>query len=133
MFEYGAGSSTLYWAERSKYVTSVERDRQWFDKVQAILPDNCTLAYVSVDQDYVDHIKVSNKKFDIIVLDGAVRYPCAQAAIMSISDRGLIMLDNTEWYPETAELLVSAGYTQIDFSGFPPLNSVTSTTSIFFK
>ena len=133
VFEYGSGSSTLYWSEKSKSVISVEKDEQWFKKVKSGLPSNCNLNLVDTDIDYINNINQSKCEFDIVVIDGAVRYPCAQEALKNISDRGLIILDNTEWYPRTAELLTSAGYTQIDFIGFPPINAFPSTTSIFYK
>ena len=133
VFEYGSVSSTLYWSDKSESVTSVEKDRQWFDKVQERLPLNCTLSHAGADLDYIDGINHYGCKFDIIVIDGAVRYPCAQEALKNISNRGLIILDNTEWYPDTAKLLTSAGYTQIDFIGFAPINAFPSTTSIFYK
>lgn len=133
VFEYGSGSSTLYWSQKSRTVTSVEKDRLWFDKVQAALPSNCVLSHVGEDIDYIDHINHYGRKFDIIIIDGAVRYPCAQEALKNIAERGIIILDNTEWYPETAMLLTSSGYTQIDFIGFPPINAFTSATSIFYR
>lgn len=133
VFEFGSGSSTLYWSRKTQSVISVEKDRSWFDKVNSVLPSNCGLFHESSDIDYINLINRYENKFDIIIIDGAVRYPCAEVALKNISDRGIIILDNTEWYPKTAKLLTSAGYTQIDFSGFPPLNAVTSATSIFFR
>ncbi|MCK5667360.1 MAG: hypothetical protein KAI17_27925, partial [Thiotrichaceae bacterium] len=119
--------------QKSRSVTSIEKDKQWFDKVQGDLPSNCTLSHAGADLDYIQHINQYKSKFDIIIIDGAVRYPCAQEALKNISDRGFIILDNTEWYPKTAKLLTSAGYTQIDFIGFPPINAFPSATSIFYR
>ena len=133
VFEFGSGSSTLYWSRKSRSVTSIEKDKQWFDKVNGILPSNCTLSHVGADLDYIDFINQCKSKFDVIIIDGAVRYPCAQEALKNISDRGIIILDNTEWYPKTAKLLTSSGYTQIDFIGFPPINAFPSATSIFYR
>lgn len=87
----------------------------------------------SLDVDYIHRINQCESKFDIIIIDGAVRFPCVQEALKNITARGLIILDNTEWYPKAAKLLTSEGYTQIDFIGFPPINAFPSTTSIFCK
>jgi hypothetical protein len=133
VFEFGSGSSTLYWSQKARSVTSIEKDKRWFNKVKDDLPQNCTLSYTDSDLDYINHINQYKDNFDIIVIDGAVRYPCAQEALKNITDRGIIILDNTEWYPETSKLLTSAGYTQIDFIGFPPINAFPSATSIFYK
>jgi hypothetical protein len=133
VFEYGSGSSSLYWSKKSKNVFSIEKEQDWFLKVEKYLPKNCNISHAKNDKDYIEHINTFNKKFDIIIVDGAVRYPCAQEALKSITERGIIILDNTEWYPNTAKLLTSNGYTQIDFIGFPPINAFPSTTSIFYK
>ena len=133
VFEFGAGSSTHYWAKKSKTVTSIEKDKNWYKSLESRVPKNAQITLSENDRHYVDHIKTSDKQYDVIVVDGAVRYPCAKAAINCISNRGIILLDNTEWYPETAKLLTSEGFTQIDFCGFPPINAFTSCTSIFFK
>jgi len=133
VFEFGAGSSTLYWSGKVQAVTSVEKDKEWFDRIRDYMPSNCTLFHAGADVDYIRYINQHKKKFDIIIIDGAVRYPCAQEALNNISDRGFIVLDNTEWYPNTAKFLTSAGYVQIDFIGFPPINAFPSTTSIFYK
>lgn len=133
VFEFGAGSSTHYWASKSKSVSSIEKDTNWFQSLEKKIPENAKVTLSKNDRHYIDHIKSFNKKFDVIVIDGAVRYPCAQSALDSISERGIILLDNTEWYPETAKLLRERGFTQIDFCGFPPINAFTSCTSVFFK
>ncbi len=133
VFEFGSGSSTLFWSQKSCSVMSVEKDKAWFDKVKTSLPSNCTLHHAKTDIDYIDCINKSESEFDIIIIDGAVRYPCALEALKKISKRGIVILDNTEWYPETAKMLTLEGFSQIDFVGFPPINAFPSATSIFFK
>lgn len=133
VFEYGAGSSTMYWSKKSLSVTSIEKDKGWYESIKNRVPKNSNVSLASSDKEYIDHINQFEEKFDIIIIDGAVRYPCAEAALHKITKQGIIILDNTEWYPETANLLVENGYTQIDFSGFPPINAFPSCTSIFYK
>ena len=133
VFEFGAGSSTMYWSKKAKKVRSIEKDKNWFDAIKNKIPKNCEVTLAQSDEQYIGHIQKFDENFDIIVIDGAVRYPCAQAALKKISERGLIILDNTEWYPETARMLNNNGFTQIDFSGFPPINAFPSCTSIFYK
>ena len=40
VFEFGAGYSTLYFAARCAAVTTVEHDREWFDEVARVAPEN---------------------------------------------------------------------------------------------
>jgi hypothetical protein len=133
VFEFGAGSSTLFWSARSASVTSVEKDEAWYRRLAKQLPDNCTVSWHPHDTDYIEAIKRADKRYDIIVIDGAVRYPCAEAALNCLTGRGMFLLDNTEWYPETARMIRKAGFSQIDFSGFGPINAFPSTSSLFFR
>ena len=69
----------------------------------------------------------------MVVIDGAVRPPCARALLPKLKARGIILLDNTEWYPNLANFLYENGFYQIDFSGFGSLNAFTSSTSLLFR
>src|SRR5271170_976341 len=40
VFEFGCGSSSLWWASRVREVLSVEHDDEWATKIRALLPDN---------------------------------------------------------------------------------------------
>jgi hypothetical protein len=133
VFEFGAGSSTLFWAQRTASVTAVEKNEAWYRRLEAGRPGNCKLIWCPRDRDYIAALAQQDRRFDLIVIDGAVRYPCAEAALDRLTDRGLIILDNTEWYPQTARRISEAGLTQIDFSGFGPINAFTSTSSLFFR
>lgn len=54
VFEYGSGGSTIFYAERSKWIVSVEHDTTWFDSVQAVLKEesirNCEHRLVPPDE-----------------------------------------------------------------------------------
>lgn len=133
VFEFGSGSSTLFWAARAKSVTSVERSLAWFQKMKPLLPTNCSLTHQGNESLYAQEILKGELQYDIIVVDGAVRFSCAQEALKRIKPEGIIILDNTEWYPQTAAMLRDDGFVQIDFSGLGPINAFSSCTSLFFK
>jgi hypothetical protein len=71
--------------------------------------------------------------YDLIVIDGAVRYECALVAVEKLAPNGLLILDNTEWFPNTANMLLEKGFHEIAFSGFSPNNAFTSKSSVFFR
>jgi hypothetical protein len=54
VFEYGSGGSTLYYAAKCKYVTSVEHDSEWFKMVNTILLgegiSNCQSLFVAPEE-----------------------------------------------------------------------------------
>lgn len=131
IFEFGAGASTLFWASRANHVESVEFDRGWFDELAKIIPDNVLLNHESDGVAYARRILESDGVFDVIVIDGAERYRSAEAALQKLARGGMVILDNAEWYPNTADLLCSAGLVEVRFSGFSPVNAFTSTSSVF--
>lgn len=49
LFEYGSGNSTLYYANKVCSITSVEHDKDWFNKISDSMPNNSKLIY----QDFV--------------------------------------------------------------------------------
>jgi hypothetical protein len=132
VFEFGAGSSTLFWAARCKKVVSVELDADWFKKILALAPPNVTLLHQPDGHRYARTIADIGGSFDIVCIDGAERYLSASESVRRLAPRGILLLDNSEWYPNTADMLASHGLLEIRFSGFAPLNAFTSTTSIFF-
>ncbi|MBD0268015.1 MAG: class I SAM-dependent methyltransferase [Cyanobacteria bacterium Co-bin8] len=133
IFEFGSGASTLWWARKAKKVIAVEMEKDWCDQVKQLLPDNADIYHCPNSENYPDIINSFDIPFDVIVVDGAERYRSAQNAISKLTQQGIIILDNSDWYPNTAKLLVEHEFVQIDFYGFTPNNSFPHCSSLFFK
>jgi hypothetical protein len=133
IFEFGSGSSTLWWSKRAKSVNSIEREEDWYQFIKLQCPSNVTIELCKNEGKYAESILTKNINFDVIVIDGAVRFPCVETAIKKIKDNGIIILDNSEWYPNACKFLMGRGFVQIDFCGFAPINAFTSCTSLFVK
>jgi hypothetical protein len=135
VFEYGCGHSTLFWGGRAASVVSVEHNKEWYDLVGARLPRNCTLMHEPDSDSYAKSIASFGRQFDLIVIDGLVtgrtRLKCAHAALPYLRDGGMIILDNSDWLPESARVLREAGLIEVDMTGFAPVNDYTCTTSFF--
>ena len=135
VFEWGSGNSTLFWASRSKEVISVEHNRKWFEKINSTKPGNSRII-LAEDNEYTNAISNQGKKFDVIVIDGYMGYGrenCARLAPGLLKENGLLILDNSDWNAESCRMLREAGFNQVDFCGFSPINSYTLCTSLFFK
>jgi hypothetical protein len=136
VFEYGSGNSTLFWSRRAREVVSVEDEEGWFEQLRPGLPANCTLVHEPDLHRYVDVINQHGSGFDIIVIDGPgrgfTRMKCARAALPHLAPGGLVILDNSDWLPETAAVLREADLLEVDMSGFAPIAAQTQTTSFFF-
>ena len=111
---YGCGHSTLFWAGRAERVVSVEHNRSWYELVKPKLPaDRCTLMYEAESTAYANTIEQFPGGFDVIVIDGLVtgrtRLKCAHAALTHLKPGGMIILDNSDWLPESSRTLREAG------------------------
>ncbi|MBU1189408.1 MAG: class I SAM-dependent methyltransferase [Gammaproteobacteria bacterium] len=115
VFEYGAGSSTVWLARRGARVTSVDHDGQWVGR----LGRHCS-GYANIDlqhvapvpserprigsqhaawqqQDFHDYVHAIDQlpgDFDLIIIDGRCRVACLQQACGRLRPGGMILFDN---------------------------------------
>jgi hypothetical protein len=145
VFEWGSGNSSSWFSKRVASIVSVESDPLWYNKCKETLNDNQTLLLREFDRlgdqddedvrDFADAILKQKGKFDIIVNDGKLisRPRCNDNTLKKLKAGGVIIFDNSDWFPGQCEILRKAGFFQIDFHGNGPLNPYTWTTSIFFE
>ncbi|WP_020485676.1 class I SAM-dependent methyltransferase [Methylomonas sp. MK1] len=134
IFEFGAGNSTLFWAKRARNVVSVETDFEWFEVLREQKPFNVELTHIEDAEKFAESIIQSTENFDVIVIDSLkYRYGATLNAVKRLAPGGVVIFDNSDWYPNSCQLLRDAGLCQIDFHGFGPANGYTWTTSLFFK
>jgi len=136
IFEYGSGMSTLFWASIAGRVVSVEDDEQWFDSISARVPSNAAVTLQPDLAEFPAMIHRTNEQFDVIVVDGPARgrtrLKCCREALTTLRSGGLIILDNSDWLPESSRLLREHGLLQVDMTGFAPICGHVQTTSLFF-
>ncbi|MCE3254850.1 MAG: hypothetical protein K0R25_344 [Rickettsiaceae bacterium] len=138
IFEFGSGQSTLFWLGKGAEVTSVEHDKKWIENLKEPLKKfpNHQLISAFAQDDYADSIKqYPDNNFDLIVIDGAFsRYLCAKNSISKVKKDGLVILDNSDWYPNTAKFLKeNLDFIQVDFYGLRPSKPEAAVTSLFFS
>jgi hypothetical protein len=133
IFEYGSGNSSIFWASLAKSVTSVEKDASWFEVISKSKSSNLNIILKEQKSEYVNCIESGNILYDLIVIDGAYRYDCAEVAIKYLSNDGLIILDDSERYPELCSALRNNNLIQVDFFGLTPIVYYTKTTSLFLQ
>ena len=137
IFEYGSGSSTIFYAERAGKVTSVEHDKGWFDKVKGTSPANAEMIFCELHKDgeYARKATLLNQQFDIIIVDGRDRVNCCKYSLAALSPEGVIILDDSEReaYEPARMLLKENGFKEISFSGISPGLFYEKATSVFYK
>ena len=134
VFEWGCGNGSRWFAGRAKTVVSVERSKEWAEKIAAYQLPNLEIV---VEPDIPKTAEVIARRpeapFDVIVIDDEQRDRCCEIAPRYLSENGLIILDNSERHPAATQHLRSQNFIQVDFYGFAPIISFTSVTSFFFS
>ena len=133
IFEFGAGHSSWFFAKRAKEVFSVENNATWQAQIGGASFPNLEVLLREKEEDYVAALGRTERTWDVIAIDGVWRRRCARAALAHLAPTGLMILDNSDWYPHTAADLRAADLLQIDFTGLGPVNYYTWTTSLFLR
>lgn len=138
VLEWGAGQSTLFWANIASRVVSMESDQTWAARVSARAPNNVEIHLVGSDASGAAKA-IAGRKFDIVVCDGLDRWICARDSIGLVNEGGAVIIDNSDGNqgPRAGfgfiELYRDAGFSRVDFYGYPPGNTVQHCTSLLFR
>ena len=131
VLEIGGGDSTAFWSARTASVLTFETNPQWANTLKARALANVAVR-TSTAEGLAAAIGMVEDLFDIVVIDPAAnRHACARAALPGLKPGGFIVLDNSDWYPNTARLLRQADLIQVDYPDFRPSHYFRATASLF--
>lgn len=154
VFEWGSGTSTLWFSKISKIVFSIEHNTKWFKVVKGFIEKekimNTKLRLIAPSQYSSDNIYCSGKDklnyeiyakaiddndkvFDLILIDGRARVGCIFHSVKKIKPKGLIVLDNSqrERYEEGKIFLARNGFKETIYYDHSPYQFNKQYTSIF--
>jgi hypothetical protein len=130
VLELGAGASTAWLAARTKRVLSCETSFEWFQEVSK----RCSVDIRHMPQgELVNFLDQQDKEaYDLIIIDcSGDRFPLIDPAKSLLKDGGYLILDNSDRYPQSVEVL--AGWQRDTFVGVLPSPLCAQETSIFRK
>jgi len=160
VFEYGSGSSTLYFSRRVAQVFSIEHHQGWFENVQQTLDEqaiknvDCRLIepetldekqvtdYFSrfspfyKNKSFESYVKsidaFPDEYFDMVLVDGRSRSRCITHAKTKIKQEGYLVVDNSDraYYFDGNDL---KDWKTCHFIGPIPYSFEFSKTSVFQK
>lgn len=118
VLEYGSGVSTKEIAKKCKFITSIEHQENWYNKLKNEIPNNCELILKKPDLPYIegghcgtyDEFKsyiespLNKGPFDIILIDGRARVSCASIC-KKISHNDTVIFIHDYHRPEYQEAL----------------------------
>jgi hypothetical protein len=101
--ECGAGRSTIWFAQRTSRLISIEHDPAWHAKVVDSLNAEC-FENVSVSlcldkESYVERLSALDEgALDLCLIDGIARDEYALVALSKLKTGGLLIVDNAKWF-----------------------------------
>ena len=133
VLELGSGASTVFFSKRVQSVKAIETNAEWAGRLRAMALAG-TEIIDSAPEAIPEAMRALEGTFDLISIDpSANRYACARAATQLLKPGGLIVLDNSEWYPNTSEYLRSSDLIEVDFHDFRPQHHYRTTTSFYLS
>lgn len=148
IFEWGAGGSTIYFANKKANIVTVESNSYWKKHVEEILKrkiiSNVTIRYIPAEsqksEDLYEYIKAVNKgkPWNIIVVDGLEkvylsRVACIEEASKCMKCNGCIILDDA-WraeYKNVPEIL--KGWKRRCFKSLGPYRLGVTQTDVYIR
>lgn len=148
-FEWGAGASSMWLAERVDELHSVEHHKEFASTVAAMTPELMTLHVVeptpkganpyapslkrgNADFDFEQYVRTIDEvggEFNIIVIDGRARATCFKHALPHLAPGGIIIFDNSS-RKEYRAAMAAAAVTVEDHRGATPAAPFFTTTSL---
>jgi len=143
VFEFGSGSSTLFFSKKVSQVVSLESNYDWFLMMKKQISENkisnVDLIYIkdainnSEYQNYPLKLTKRGITFDIIVIDSIKRFECMKLASDIVKSSGSIVLDDSQrsGYKKIFDYMKNKNFHYIDFNGISPGQIKAKKTSIF--
>jgi len=123
MFEWGSGGSTLWFAQRARFVTSYEHDLAWCNKTMGELAQyglsNAIVEYQPNLDVYAEAILDYAEPFDLISVDGRNRAGCLCCAVGMVKPGGYLVLDNSEREQYQDAMRLYDGWQRWDYAKVP--------------
>ena len=137
LIEYGSGNSTLFYSHKVKKVYAVEHDAVWYQRILRKIPGNVNLSHVELGENgnYASFATKLPEKGDVIIIDGRDRVNCIRKCQEALSDKGVIVLDDSERsdYKQGINLLLERNFKRLDFWGIAPGILNRKCTTVFYR
>jgi len=137
MYEFGSGNSTSFFSKYVNHLTSVEHDKEWYEKVKKNISSNVKLSFLELHYggEYSQSALKSQEKYNLIFVDGRDRVNCSVNSFGALSDDGILILDDSDrsQYAPALEFYNKNGFKRLDFWGVQPITFYNKRTSVFYR
>lgn len=133
LIEFGSGNSTLYFEKKFKKLFSFETNEAWYKKINVQVKNT---EYVLIETNALEkgdyNIKSPDENYFVLIDAACNRYKIALNLLTKLKPH-YIILDNSEWYPNTVDLITKEGYLHTPFWGYKNTEHWESCTSLFTR
>ncbi len=138
VLEFGGGQSSLWWGVHAQSVLTIEEDKDWAEYVKGKVAANVTVRHIPADAATrsIEPVRAAIEaepvtRFDVIVIDGHLRFELVPLAFELLAKDGVIILDNAEGYG-FYDQIKDRQCRRVDFFGFSPGGSLRSCTTLIW-
>ena len=134
VFEFGSGTSTLWYAKRCRHIISIEDDPEWFERQTARMQThhNVQVIFETDPDSYANKLRSLGRLFDIVIVDGSHRLKCLRNSVDWVRPGGCIVVDNTDQQGDLADFARQSFPAEClsVLSGYAPGNFYAKETTI---
>lgn len=134
LIEFGSGNSTLYFEKKFKSVTSFETNSEWYKKIKNLIT---TTKYIHIKSKELENgdfsLDIDNENKSIVIIDAACNRYKITKQLLEKTKPAFIVLDSSEWYRNTSELILNHNYFEVPFWGYKNTEHWESCTSLFIN
>ena len=140
IFEFGSGSSTLFFAKKVRKVVTLESNKIWFEITKEKLAQaeikNVELILMEdalQNSAYENFAKNYEEKFDFIIVDSLKRFECSKNSVEALKAYGSLILDDSERknYAKIFDFFAERDFQKQDFFGITPGQIREKNTTVF--
>lgn len=157
VFEFGCGSSTLFFYKKIKKIIAIETNKFWFDYITNIIINNDKKFFKNANYFINDNAEIflnenglndnnyekfafnyankNNIKFNLIIIDSIKRYKSVINSVNALTEDGVMILDDSQriGYKKIFDYIKKIDMQNISFSGIAPAQLTIKSTSFFKK
>jgi hypothetical protein len=133
LIEFGSGDSTIHFSNKFKTVYSYETNKQYADYISSLNLPNVNISVLSKSNLEQLSFALSVNDNTLIIVDSACNRLKVVKNLTTKFNPNIIVLDNSDNYPNTSNMLSQIGYTEIPFWGLRAKEQFESCTSVFVK
>ena len=137
VLELGAGHSTLFFMARVGRVVAIEHDPYWLVWTRARVGP--TVEVVTTQRDpserYCAAVTGRGDAFDVALVDGVHRNEAFAAALTRLTERGVILLDDSQRsaYAPALAAAAAAGFRHLHLEGHKPMSVHVHRCTLFYR